>query len=36
MFGQPAKYAPVNLPATIPDDKIAAITPQEQALLARP
>ena len=36
MFGQSAKYAPVNLPATIPNDKIAAITPEEQALLARP
>jgi hypothetical protein len=36
MFGQPAKYAPDNLPATIPDEKIAAITPEEQALLARP
>ncbi len=36
MFGKPAKYAPNNLPATIPADKIAAITPEEQALLARP
>jgi uncharacterized protein (DUF2235 family) len=36
MFGQPVRYAPDNLPATIPDDRIAAITPEEQALLARP
>ena len=36
MFGQSAKYAPDNLPAAIPDEKIAAITPEEQALLARP
>ena len=36
MFGQPARYAPNNLPATIPADKIAAITPEERALLARP
>lgn len=36
MFGQPAKYAPVNLPSAIPADRIAAITPEEQALLARP
>jgi hypothetical protein len=35
MFGKPAKYAPDNLPATIPDDKIAMVTPEEQALLAR-
>jgi uncharacterized protein (DUF2235 family) len=35
MFGQPARYAPDNLPATIADDRIAAITPEEQALLAR-
>lgn len=36
MFGEPAKYAPDNLPATIPNDKIAMLTPEEQALLARP
>jgi hypothetical protein len=36
MFGKPAKYVPDNLPATIPDDRIAKITPEEQALLARP
>ena len=36
MFGQPARYAPVNLPPAIPDDRIAAMTPEEQALLARP
>jgi hypothetical protein len=36
MFGKLDKYAPSNLPATIPDDKIAAITPEEQVLLARP
>jgi len=36
MFGQPARYAPGNLPATIPANRIAAITPEEQALLARP
>jgi len=35
MFGKPAKYAPDNLPATIPDDRIVKITPEEQALLAR-
>jgi len=35
MFGKPAKYAPDNLPAAIPDDKIAMVTPEEQALLAR-
>ena len=36
MFGQPARYAPGNLPATILADKIAAVTPEERALLARP
>ena len=36
MFGTPAKYAPVNLPVAIPNDRIAAITPEEQMLLARP
>jgi hypothetical protein len=33
MFGKPAKYAPDNLPATIPDEKVARITPEEQTLL---
>jgi uncharacterized protein (DUF2235 family) len=35
MFGKAAKYTPDNVPATIPGDKIAAITPEEQVLLAR-